>query len=463
LIIEALEVVFLFSIAMMIAYLVRHYVFTLTVLRGYRKTRSNVYVDAKYEPTVSILIPARDEEQVIGRLLQRMTELTYPNDKLQVITIDDASSDRTRQIAEEFSKRYPFIEVVHRDKKTGGKGKASAMNSGLERSTGEIVLCFDADYYPQTDIVEKLVREFVDPAVGAVQGRPVVLNEAQSVVTRLVTLERIGGYRVDQEARDNLGLIPQFGGTVGGFRRSIVEKLGGFDTSMLTEDTDLTFQVYLAGFKVRYVGDAECYEEAVGNWKAYWRQRHRWARGHMQVCFKHTPRVLRSKKLNAKEKIDGLFLLHIYFMPVLTLISFFVGLSLILSESSQLVNALWLFVPVSFYSLVGNFAPFFEIGIGAYLDGRTRIQWLIPLLLFAYWYNILICTKALLDIFASKMFRKSQSDWAKTRHLGNGNRYIMNKSYCIEDCDDSESDFDNCPISRDGTDSHSRHVFTSPS
>lgn len=425
-IIEALEVVFLFSTALMIAYLVRHYVFTLTVLRRTKKARDNVAVDAKYEPTVSILIPARDEEQVIGRLLQQMTELTYPRDKLQIIIIDDASSDSTRQIAEEFSKRYSFIEVLHRDKKTGGKGKASAMNSGLERSTGEIVLCFDADYYPQTDIVEKLVKEFVDPAVGAVQGRPVVLNEAQNVVTRLVTLERIGGYRVDQEARDNLGLIPQFGGTVGGFRRSVVEKIGGFDASMLTEDTDLTFRVYLAGFKVRYVGDAECYEEAVDNWKAYWRQRHRWARGHMQVCFKHTPRVLRSKKLNTKEKIDGLLLLHIYFMPVLTLISFFVGLSLILSETSQLVNALWLFVPVSFYSLVGNFAPFFEIGIGAYLDGRTRIQWLIPLLLFAYWYNILICTKALLDLLAAKMFGKSQSDWAKTRHLGNGNRYIMN-------------------------------------
>jgi cellulose synthase/poly-beta-1,6-N-acetylglucosamine synthase-like glycosyltransferase len=218
LIIEALEVVFLFSTALMIAYLVRHYVFTLTVLRRTKKARGNVAVDAKYEPAVSILIPARDEEEVIGRLLQRMTELTYPQDKLQVITIDDASSDSTRQIAEEFSKRYSFIEVVHRDKKTGGKGKASAMNSGLERSTGEIVLCFDADYYPQRDIVEKLVKEFVDPAVGAVQGRPVVLNEAQNVVTRLVTLERIGGYRVDQEARDNLGLIPQFGGTYGNWR-----------------------------------------------------------------------------------------------------------------------------------------------------------------------------------------------------------------------------------------------------
>jgi cellulose synthase/poly-beta-1,6-N-acetylglucosamine synthase-like glycosyltransferase len=218
LIIAALEVVFLFSTAVMIAYLVRHYIFTLTVLRKKKKTKRNAVVDSKYEPPVSILIPARDEAQVIGRLLQRMTELTYPKNKLQVITIDDASSDSTGKIADEYAYKYGFIEVLHRENGNGGKGKAAALNSGLERSTGEIVICFDADYYPQRNIVEKLVRAFVDPKVGAVQGRPVVLNEAQNVVTRLVTLERIGGYRVDQEARDNLGLIPQFGGTHGNWR-----------------------------------------------------------------------------------------------------------------------------------------------------------------------------------------------------------------------------------------------------
>ncbi len=426
-IIEVFETLFVFFTGLMITYLIRHYIFTLTVLKRSRKAKKfDTGKDAKYEPTISILIPAHDEERVIGRLLQRMTELTYPRGKMQIIVIDDASSDGTGQIAQEFSRQYEFIEVLHRDKRTGGKGKASALNCGLERSTGEIVLCFDADYCPQKDIVEKLVRKFADPTVGAVQGRPVVLNESQNVVTRLVALERIGGYRIDQEARDNLGLIPQFGGTVGGFRRSILEKLGNFDETMLTEDTDLTFQVYLAGLKVRYVGDAECYEEAVSTWKAYWRQRHRWARGHMQVCFKHAFSVLRSKKLNAKEKIDGLLLLHVYFMPIITLLSFFVGVSLILSESSQIVGALWFFVPLSLYSLVGNFAPFFEVGIGAYLDGRTRSQWLIPLLIFLYLYNILICTKALLDLFGAKLLRKSQSDWAKTNHLGNGNRYIVN-------------------------------------
>ncbi len=212
-IIEALEGVFIFLTALMIAYLVRHYIFTLTVLRRAKKAKPvNIVSDAKYEPTVSILIPARDEEKVIGRLLQRMAELTYPRDKLQVIVIDDASSDSTGRIADEHASRYPFMEVLHRDKKDGGKGKPSAMNAGFKRATGEIVLCFDADYFPQKDIVEKLAKEFADPTVGAVQGRVVVLNEPQNIVTRLVALERIGGYRVDQEARDDLGLIAQFGG-----------------------------------------------------------------------------------------------------------------------------------------------------------------------------------------------------------------------------------------------------------
>ena len=119
-IIGALEVVFLFSTVVMIAYLVRHYIFTLTVLRKAKKPKRNAVVDSKYEPLVSILIPARDEEHVIGRLLQRMTELTYPKNKLQVMTIDDASSDSTGKIADEYAYKYGFMEVLHRTNSNGG-------------------------------------------------------------------------------------------------------------------------------------------------------------------------------------------------------------------------------------------------------------------------------------------------------------------------------------------------------
>ena len=379
---------------------------------------------------MSVLVPAHNEERVVGKLLQSMVETTYPKSRLEVVLIDDGSSDGTGRIAETYSEQYPFIKVLHRARGEGGRGKAAALNAGLKQSTGEIVLCFDADYVSHPDLVDRLVEKFVDPTVGAVQGRPIVVNEPQNLVTRLVALERIGGYRVDQEARDILGLVPQFGGTVGGFRRSIVEGLGGFDEAMLTEDTDLTFQIYLAGYRVRYAGDAECYEEAVDTWKRYWQQRHRWAKGHMQVCFKHAFQVLGSKKMRFKEKVDGLLVLHVYFMPLLTLLSFFAGSLLILSGSS-VAGFLWFIVPLSFYSFVGNYAPFFEVGIGAYLDGRKRTQWLTPLLIFSFLYNILICSKAFFDLFIGKLLGHSWSDWQKTEHSGSANRYIKNQTKAL--------------------------------
>ncbi len=412
----------------MIAYIVRHYIFTLSVLRSAKNKKQNPPESDNYKPSVSILIPAHNEEKVIGRLLQQITNFTYPKDKVQVIVLDDASSDQTGKIADSYKSKYPFIEVVHRDKSNGAKGKASAMNQGFSLCTGEIVLCFDADYYPQKNIVEKLTQCFIDPQVGAVQGRVVVLNEPQNIVTRLVALERIGGYRVDQEARDNLGLITQFGGTVGGFRSSILKSLQGWDESVLAEDTDLTFRVYLAGYKIRYKVDAECYEEAVDNWKSYRRQRYRWAKGHMQCFFKHSWNVIKSPKLSIREKIDGSMLLSVYFMPILVLLSLLIGLPLVfLDFQNSLINAfLWLSIPISLYSFVGNFAPFFEVGAGLYLDGRTRTQWLIPCLLFTFFFNIPICLKAFFDVLASKITGKKRHVWEKTMHSGNGNCYIEN-------------------------------------
>lgn len=420
---SAIEVVFCVFVLLLTVYFVRHYVFTFTVLRAARhRGKRVVNSNRAFEPTVAILIPARNEARVIGRLLQRSTELAYPREKLQVIVIDDASSDSTGEIADRYASRFPFIKVIHRTE--GGGGKSIAMNVGFKNSTGDIVLCVDADYYPQRGMVSRLVSFFSDPVVGAVQGRVVVLNESQNTVTRLVALERIGGYRVDQQAREDLLLTPQFGGTVGGFRRDLLGSLGGWDESMLAEDTDLTFRVRLSGFRVRYAGDVESYEEAVDNWRAYSRQRYRWARGHMQCAFKHSWKVLTSRNLTISEKIDGFLLLNVYFMPIVVLLSFLLGISLVFLGSSSLVGALWLFLPFSLYSFVGNFAPFFEVGIGAYLDGRTRIQWLLPLLFFTFFYNTFICTKALFDLLVSKVLRKNHLVWAKTSHRGSGARCI---------------------------------------
>jgi cellulose synthase/poly-beta-1,6-N-acetylglucosamine synthase-like glycosyltransferase len=110
--IEILEALFLVLAALTVVYMIRHFIFTLTALKS-PGTRSEADDEkSSYRPTVSVLIPACDEEHVIGRVLQRMTELTYPKDKLQVIVIDDASRDDTGKTVDQFSKQHPFIEVV---------------------------------------------------------------------------------------------------------------------------------------------------------------------------------------------------------------------------------------------------------------------------------------------------------------------------------------------------------------
>jgi len=413
-----LEAIFVILSMIILLYIVRHLIFTLTVLHQ-RETQKEICVSDHccYYPSVTILIPARNEERVIGRILRRMTELTYPKDKLQVIVIDDGSEDKTGAIAERFAEQYDFIGVIHRNPQEGGQGKASALNVGLKHAKGEIILCFDADYYSQINIVEKLVAPFCDPKVVVVQGRVLVINESENVLTRLIALERVGGYRVGQQAREELGLIPLFGGTAGGFRRRIIEELEGFDENMLAEDTDLTFRIFLAGYKLQYVNCAESYEEAVHNLHSYWHQRLRWAIGHMQCAFRHLVPTIKCKNLSLKQKIDAILSLNVYFLPVLTLIAWIIG-GLLLFRNSPLLNGnLVGLLPFFMYSSVGNFAPFFEIGLGMYLDGRTRACRLLPLLFPLFLYNIIICTFALVKLCVYRILGK-RIGWRKTIHYG---------------------------------------------
>jgi len=414
---------FAFLVAVISMYLIRHYVFSLTALS--KRGNRSLYAlhSLSFKPSVSILIPARNEEAVVGPILHRITELTYPKDKLEVILINDASTDNTGRIADEFAKTYKYLRVAHRGTDIGGKGKASALNEGLKHATGDILIFFDADYYPQLDIVEKLTSYFIDPEVGAVQGRITVLNEPTTLVSRLVALERIGGYRVDQLARDSLGLIPQCGGTVCAVRHDLIEYLGGWDHNMLTEDTDLTFQIYEAGYKIRYANEAECYEEAVENWRSYWRQRHRWAKGHMQCFFKHFLPFIRSKNLRLREKADGLLVLGMYFVPIFVGMSWFLGAMIFFLYPVDWFYSIWTLLPVFMYSSAGNFASFFEVGTGVYLDRRIRVSWIIPILLLSFVLNVFICSKAFFDLVLSKITGRKVHNWAKTAHRGGSQKH----------------------------------------
>jgi cellulose synthase/poly-beta-1,6-N-acetylglucosamine synthase-like glycosyltransferase len=144
----------------MIAYLLRHYNFVSTVLLHERKTKNTHKNVEHQQPTVLISIPAHNEEKVIETLLQRITELYYPKEKLDVIAIDDASTDNTQNIIKKFTEQNNHIKPLHRSKATT---KAAALNEATKHAKSEIIYFFDADYLPHHDFIEKATTPFQNP------------------------------------------------------------------------------------------------------------------------------------------------------------------------------------------------------------------------------------------------------------------------------------------------------------
>ena len=409
--------VFLISFSLVwTAYMIRHFIFVRTRLKG---NDSDDFQDhaGLFLPTVAIIIPARNEQRVIQRTLSRMANLTYPKEKLTVMVVDDGSTDSTAQIADEFARQYPYFSVIHRN--PGGRGKASCLNEGFANVAAEIAIVFDADYYPQLDIIEKLVCYFVDPQVAIAQGKISVENEGDTALTRLVALERASGYVVDQAARDSLNLIPQFGGTVGAIRMTCLRDCGGWDEGILAEDTDLTFKVFTRGWRVRYTTLAESYEDAVSSWGAYRKQRRRWAYGHSQCAIKHLVPMLRTRNLNIKQKVDGLLMMAVYLVPILTVLSWVVSAAIVLTGSPFIFELMIPLGAVFLFSTVGNSAPFFEVICGMRLEGRKMYPKDLLLLTTGMLFNIAVAVEAFSRLLKDMLLGK-RLVWVVTERSGSG-------------------------------------------
>lgn len=142
-------------------------------------------------PKVSVLIPAHNEEVVIRQTLKAMVNLYYPKDRLEIIVVNDNSSDRTGDIVNEFSEKYDFIKMVITKPPNAGKGKSSALNSGFAESNGDVICVYDADNTPEKMAVYYLVLGLMnDEKAGAVVGKFRVINAAKTLLTRFINIER---------------------------------------------------------------------------------------------------------------------------------------------------------------------------------------------------------------------------------------------------------------------------------
>lgn len=401
---------------LLIMYLLRHYIFTLNRVFGRQKLYYQDILD-KDLPSVSVLVPMHNEEKVARHILDLLVKANYPKYKLEIIPINDHSTDKTKDILDEYAQKYPFVKPLHRYGDLP-RGKQNGLNDALKVAKGEVIIVYDADYLPPRDQIRILAVAFKDPKVGAVMGRVVPINAGKNLLTRLLDIERAGGYQVDQQARYNLDLIPQYGGTVGGFRKDVVIRLGGFDPKVLTEDTELTYRLYLNGYKVAYANGAECYEEAPEDWNVRARQLRRWSRGHNQVMFKYFIPTLLSKNLTVWQKIDGLLLLMIYMQPFLIFLGLLNSLLLFFLGEMEIVSSYIFLFFIFAHNSFGNFAPFFEIGTALVLDGAKHKVLLLPLMFFEFIFNIVYTSlgfwDALIDLVTGR-----KAVWHKTERFRN--------------------------------------------
>ncbi len=398
--------------ALVVVYTTRHYCFTLNRLFGQQR---HPYLDIETAawPTVTVFIAAHNEEAVIAGSLAALLAIDYPAEKLTIMPVNDRSTDRTREIIDDVVERNPGrITPFHR---TGGKpGKAAALKDATVQVTSELIVVFDADYLPSRGLLKRLVAPFFDPEVGATMGRVVPSNVGGTLLTRLLDLERSGGYQVDQQARMNLGLVPQYGGTVGGIRLSALSAVGGWHDDVLAEDTDLTYRMLLGGWKTVYENRAECYEEVPEGWPARVRQIMRWTKGHNQALYRHLAHVWKSEELTPLERIDGVALLGVYAMAPLLMVGWIASILLFYMNPPPIMGGAVALLALVSYGALGNFAAFFEIAAAAFLDGSSRRIRLLPLGALGFMVSVYAISRATFDLVIKDHFLHAEFRWEKT-------------------------------------------------
>jgi len=412
-VINILRAYMIFTIIVLLIYMTRHFVFTNNRILGRQRLYYNDIYSSRMK-SISVLIPMHNEEQVLENVLESLLKCDYDRDRLEIIPINDNSTDKTRELLDEYHRKFEFIRPIHRD--CPDRGKPAGLNDAMKIARGEIIVVFDADYRPAKDMLKQLAIAFEDPEIGAVMGRVIPYNTNKNLLTRLINLERSGGYQVDQQARYNLKLIPQYGGTVGGFRKDILLKTGGFDPLVLAEDTELTYRLYTSGWKVIYANSAECYEEAPETWEVRGKQIRRWSRGHNQVLFKYLFKTITNKKMKFREKLDGVLLLFVYAVPFILALAQFVSLILFFLGEMDIFSGYWVILFIGVYSSFGNFAPFFEIGSALMIDGIKREAFLLPLLMFNFYFYMWNISLGFFDSVADVITRRKVK-WVKTERF----------------------------------------------
>lgn len=368
-------------------------------------------------PMVSILVPAHNEEKVIERTAVSLLSMDYPKDRMELIIINDNSSDNTREILEKVKLQYPDynMTIINTTKENGGKGKSNALNIGFQGSKGELLAIYDADNTPEKNALKYLVHTMAgDNSLGAVIGKFRTRNKNKNLLTKFINIETLGFQWMVQAGRWQLFKLCTIPGTNFIIRKDIINKIGGWDTKAIAEDTEISFRLYREGYKIRFMPLSVTWEQEPERMDVWVRQRSRWVKGNIYVLAKNF-KLLFSKEFRYV-RFDLLYFSSIYFFFLSsTLISdvmFILGtLGIIKLNIAGNTTLLW-FMAYMIFALQISIALSMEKG-----ESNYKNILLILLMYFTYCqFWLFVAVKGIIQHIKDRVL-KLEVKWYKTERF----------------------------------------------
>ncbi len=271
-------------------------------------------------PHVTVQIPLYNERHRAERVIRAVARLRYPREKLHIQVLDDSTDETTtiaQRLAQHMRSQGVDITLLHRPHRSGYKAGALAL--GLAHTSSELIAIFDADFVPPPDFLWRVIVDhgaFRDPRVGFVQTRWTFLNRDASPLTRAQALMLDAHFHIEQPARSCGGLLINFNGAGGVWRRACILAAGGWQGDTLTEDLDLSYRAQLAGWRGVYLGDVSAPSDLPLDVWSYKQQQGRWARGALQTLRKLLPALWRAP-ISPLQRWGALMHLSGYFVHLL--------------------------------------------------------------------------------------------------------------------------------------------------
>lgn len=370
-------------------------------------------------PFVTIMVPAHNEGIVIVKTVEALLNFNFPRDKYEVIVINDNSSDNSAELLASLGKEYPDrnLHVINTDNITGGKGKSNALNIGFKQAKGEVIAIYDADNTPEPNALRYLVAELVaSEEYGAVVGKFRTRNKETNLLTKFINIETLAFQWMAQAGRFQLFKLCTIPGTNFIVRRSIIEEIGGWDEKALAEDTEISFRIYMMGYKIKFQPKAVTWEQEPQTLSVWFRQRTRWVKGNIYVIVKNAKLLFdrRARKI----RFDILYFLSIYFLLMTSLVLSDVFLVLSISGYAHtnlegFSNSLWGLAVLLFI-----FSTFLSISTE---KGEMNLQniGIISLMYVTYsqmW--LVVAAYGMFMYIKEKVFRKENATkWYKTERF----------------------------------------------